>query len=160
VIAVHRLAQDLGAANEKFREPISYHRVSGRIGEFRLLNQRILVVEDEPLIRLGVISMLEDAGHDAAEAANADEAVRVLEKHPEIELVMTDIDMPGSMDGIKLSHYIRKRWPPVQLIIISGKVTPKPDELPPDAKFISKPYQEPHLLRVIGQMIGSGNDRH
>ncbi len=114
---------------------------------------KVLVVEDEPLIRLGLASAIEEAGYDVAEAANANEAIRVLEQD-RVQLVLTDVDMPGGMDGIRLAHYVRDRWPPVQLIVISGKVGVKPGELPAGAQFVSKPYQEPQLLGLVQSMIG------
>lgn len=115
---------------------------------------KVLVVEDEPLIRLGLASVIEEAGYDVAEAANASEAIRVLEHDRMVQLVLTDVDMPGGMDGIRLAHYVRDRWPPVQLIVISGKVGVKPGELPSGARFVSKPYQEPQLLGLVQAMIG------
>jgi CheY-like chemotaxis protein len=114
---------------------------------------KVLVVEDEPLIRLGLASAIEEAGYDVAEAANASEAIRLLERD-RVELVLTDVDMPGGMDGIQLAHYVRDRWPPVRLIVISGKVGVKPGELPAGARFMSKPYQEPQLLGLVQSMIG------
>jgi len=114
---------------------------------------KVLVVEDEPLIRLGLASAIEEAGYEVAEAANARDAIRVLE-HDRVQLLLTDVDMPGGMDGIRLAHYVRDRWPPVQLIVISGKVGVKPGELPPGARFVSKPYQEPQLLGLVQAMIG------
>ena len=114
---------------------------------------KILVVEDEPLIRLGLASVIEDAGYEVVEAASADEAIRRLEANREIGLVLTDVDMPGSMDGIQLANYVRGRWPPIRLIVISGKVGVKPGELPHGARFMSKPYQEPALMRLVETML-------
>lgn len=114
---------------------------------------KILVVEDEPLIRLGLASVIEDAGYEVVEAASADEAIRRLEANREIRLVLTDVDMPGSMDGIQLANYVRGRWPPIRLIVISGKVGVKPGELPPGARFMSKPYQEPALMQLVDTML-------
>ena len=113
----------------------------------------VLVVEDEPLIRLGLASAIEEAGYEVAEAANASEAILVLESARGVRLVLTDVDMPGGMDGIRLAHYVRDRWSPVQLIVISGKVGVRPGELPPGARFVSKPYQEPQLLGLVQAMI-------
>ena len=115
----------------------------------------VLVVEDEPLIRLGIVSMLEDRGFVVVEAANADEAIRKLQSQPEIAIVLTDVDMPGTMDGVKLAHYVHNRWPPIRLIVISGKVQPGMDELPEGARFVSKPYEEMHLLGLIGELTGN-----
>ena len=117
---------------------------------------KILVVEDEPLIRLGLASVIEEAGYDVLEAVNADEAVRQLEKHDDVSLVLTDVDMPGSMDGIKLAHYVRGKWPPIQLVVISGKVGVRPGELPSGARIVSKPYQEPALIHLVRSMVGAG----
>jgi CheY-like chemotaxis protein len=117
---------------------------------------KILVVEDEPLIRLGLVSAVEDAGYAVVEAANADDAIRRIAAEGDIRLVVTDVDMPGSMDGIRLAHYVRGRWPPIQLLVISGKVGVVPGQLPAGVRFMSKPYQEPHLLNVIETLMSSG----
>jgi CheY-like chemotaxis protein len=74
----------------------------------------VLIVEDEALIRMDTASLIEDAGFKVHEAGNADEAIRILELHDEIRLIFTDVNMPGSMDGLKLAHYVRGRWPPVK----------------------------------------------
>jgi two-component system, response regulator PdtaR len=98
----------------------------------------VLVVEDEPLIRLMVIEELESAGFEVTEAGNADQVIAVLEARHDIRLVFTDIDMPGSMDGLKLAAAVRDRWPPVHIIMTTGKA--RPLEIPPNALFIPKPY--------------------
>jgi CheY-like chemotaxis protein len=81
----------------------------------------VLVVEDSAIIRMGAVDLVQSAGYEVLEASNADEAIRILESRADIDLVFTDVQMPGTMDGIKLSHYIRNRWPPVKLIVASGK---------------------------------------
>ncbi len=98
----------------------------------------VLVVEDDTLIRLEVIEELESAGFSIIEAGNADQAIAVLEARQDIHLVFTDIDMPGSMDGLKLAAAVRDRWPPIHIIITTGKTRPK--EIPANALFIPKPY--------------------
>ena len=98
----------------------------------------VLVVEDEPLIRDFVRCELEDAGFIVLEAANADRAVAILEARNDIRLVFTDVDMPGSMDGAKLAAAVRDRWPPIHIIITSGKS--RPLQIPENAVFIPKPY--------------------
>jgi CheY-like chemotaxis protein len=118
---------------------------------------KVLVVEDEPIIRLGMVSSIEDAGYAVIEAASADEAISRLLEDNEVGVVVTDVDMPGSMDGIRLAHYVRNRWPPIQLLVISGKVGVKPGELPAGARFMSKPYQEPQLINTIDTLAGVGN---
>ena len=115
----------------------------------------ILVVEDEPLIRLGVVGMLEDAGYEALEASNANDAIRKLQARDDIGLVITDIDMPGGMDGVQLAHYVKRQWPPIQLIVVSGKLAPKQSDLPAGTPFFAKPYQEWRLLNTIKDLAGS-----
>jgi CheY-like chemotaxis protein len=98
----------------------------------------VLVVEDEVLIRDFVSEELTDAGFEVIQVGNADEAIAVLEARQDIHLVFTDIDMPGSMDGLKLAVAVRDRWPPVHIIITTGKA--RPMSIPANALFIPKPY--------------------
>jgi CheY-like chemotaxis protein len=100
----------------------------------------VLVVEDEPLIRMGIVGELEDAGFEVLEAANADDAILLLEAHPRIGFLFTDINMPGSMDGLKLAAAVSNRWPPVKIIITTGKGKVLPEYLPPGSRFLGKPY--------------------
>lgn len=95
----------------------------------------VLVVEDDPLVLLSAVAMIEDAGYDVLEAANADEAIALLEDHPQIRVVFTDIEMPGSMDGLKLAAYVRDRWPPVAIIVTSGRILPGEGLLPAGRRF-------------------------
>lgn len=100
----------------------------------------ILVVEDEYLIRMNSADMIRDFGFDVIEATDADEAVSLLESIPDITVVFTDIQMPGSMDGLLLAAVVHDRWPPVALLITSGKVRPAMDDMPAGARFLPKPY--------------------
>ena len=100
----------------------------------------VLVVEDELLTRMDALDFIGQAGFKVFEASSADEAIRMLELHSEIRIVFTDIQMPGSMDGLKLAHYIRRRWPPVLLIVTSGQMTPGADDMPVGSVFVGKPY--------------------
>ena len=101
----------------------------------------VLIVDDEPLIRMDLADMVEESGYGVLEAADADEAIRLLEAHPAIRILVTDIEMPGSMDGLKLAAAVRERWPPVAIIVTSGRVRPGADELPSEAVFLGKPYR-------------------
>src|SRR5580698_27869 len=103
-------------------------------------NAVVLVVEDEALIRMSAVLMVEDAGYTAVEACNADEAIGILESRADIRAVFTDINMTGSMDGWKLAHAIRGRWPPIHLIVTSGLSVPNRDQMPLRGRFIAKPY--------------------
>lgn len=113
---------------------------------------KILIVDDEPLIRLGLASLVEEWGYEALEAGNAAGAVVWLERDSGIELVITDVDMPGSMDGVDLARLVARRWPPVRLIVCSGKVALESAELPTGARFISKPFSDDLLLSAIQEM--------
>ena len=115
----------------------------------------VLIVEDEPLIRLGAVYQLEDAGFEVYEAGSADAAIALLEVHKEICLIFTDVDMPGSMDGLKLAHYVRGRWPPVKIIVTSGHVKVPEESLPSGALFMPKPYDSAVITHKIREMIAA-----
>lgn len=114
----------------------------------------VLVVEDEFLVRIAAVDLVEDAGFRALEAGTADEAIAILEQRQDIRLVFSDVDMPGSMDGIKLAHYIRNRWPPIFLLLTSGKAVVEEAQLPVGARFFSKPYESPAITKTIASMLG------
>ena len=114
----------------------------------------VLVVEDEPLLRMLAVDMVEDAGFEPVEAADASEAVRILESRPDIRIVFTDIDMPRGLDGLKLAACIRDRWPPIQIIVTSGKITPATADLPTGAVFFSKPYRTARVVETMRRMAG------
>ena len=98
-------------------------------------------------MRGGLRAELEDAGHEVVVAGNTDAAIAILETRADIHLVFTDIDMPGSMDGLELAAYVRDRWPPVHIIITTGKN--KPLEIPANALFIPKPYLGQTIVDAI-----------
>lgn len=100
----------------------------------------ILVVEDEALIRMHSAEMIRDLGFEVIEAVDADEAVSLLESIAGIKVIFTDIQMPGAMNGLRLAAVVRDRWPPVAILITSGKVRPPTADMPIGARFISKPY--------------------
>ena len=107
----------------------------------------ILVVEDESLINLMASEELQRAGHVVISAYNAAEAITILEGRNDIRLIFTDIDMPGSMDGLMLSAAVRDRWPPIRIIITSGK---HPEAaMPEGAHFLPKPYRIDRLCRAV-----------
>lgn len=115
----------------------------------------VLVVEDEPLLRILAVEAVEEAGFVAIEARDADEAVAVLESRSDISLLFTDIDMPGSMDGVKLAHAVRGRWPPIKILVVSGKVRLWPFELPSSSRFVGKPYRAAAMVEELRSLIGS-----
>jgi CheY-like chemotaxis protein len=112
----------------------------------------VLVVEDDSLLRMDAVEMIEEAGFTAYEAANADEAIKILESRPDINVIFTDIDMPGSMNGIKLAQAVRGRWPPIKIIVTSGKFTLRHGDLPDGGKFIPKPYSFANVANTIREM--------
>jgi CheY-like chemotaxis protein len=100
----------------------------------------ILIVEDELLIRLNAVEMIEEAGFEVVEATSADEAIAILEARPDIRVLFTDIQMPGSMDGLKLAAAVRGRWPPIKIIATSGNYPFREGDLPSGGVFLPKPY--------------------
>jgi len=113
----------------------------------------VLVVEDESLIRMDIVDCLEEAGFLIAEASNADEAINILQSRADIRLVFTDIHMPGSMDGLKLAAFVRKRWHPIKIIVTSGHTEVAEDEVPFGARFFRKPYNRPEVAQAVREMI-------
>ena len=113
----------------------------------------ILVVEDEAIIRMGAVQMLEDAGFTVVEAGNAHDAVSILEDRKDVCAIFTDINMPGTMDGMRLARMVRDRWPPIHLIVTSGLIFPSDDDLPPGGKFIRKPYDPGHVLATLRELL-------
>ena len=113
---------------------------------------RVLVVEDETFTRMDVVETLRAVGFDILEATNADEAIEMLERDSDIRLIFTDIDMPGSMNGLKLAAAVRDRWPPIRIIVTSGHFKVQAGDLPADARFISKPYQPTQIFSAIREL--------
>jgi len=116
----------------------------------------ILVVEDTALIRMSAIDIVLLAGYEALEAEDADEAIRILESRDDIDLVFTDVQMPGTMDGVKLSHYIRDRWPPVKLIVASGMAILEESNLPTGSRFFTKPYNDSAIADAMAGLLANG----
>ncbi|TAY51075.1 response regulator [Rhizobium leguminosarum] len=117
----------------------------------------VLVVEDSTIIRMSAVDLVLSAGYEALEACDADEAIRILESRNDIDLVFTDVQMPGTMDGIKLSHYIRDRWPPVRLIVASGAAILKESDLPTGSRAFSKPYDNLAITDAMAHLLSIGN---
>ena len=114
----------------------------------------VLVVEDEMLLRMRAVDMVEDAGFTSVEAVNADEAVAILESRSDIALLLTDIQMPGSMDGLKLAHAVHERWPPIRIILVSGQLRLASIDIPADSRFFGKPLEAKEIIAEMQDMIG------
>jgi len=115
----------------------------------------VLVVEDEPLLRILAVEVVGEAGFTAIEASDADEAVILLESRTDIALVFTDINMPGRMDGLKLAHAVRDRWPPIKILVVSGRQQLQSSDLPSNSCFVGKPYVASALVEELRSMVGS-----
>ena len=109
----------------------------------------VLIVEDEPMVRLCAVETIEEAGFEVIEAANADEAIRILESRRDIRVVFTDVHMPGSMDGLKLAHAVRDRWPPIKIIVTSGRERVAVQDLPAGGRFFAKPYDPGEIKETL-----------
>ena len=125
---------------------------SGSVGT----STNVLVVEDEMVLRLRAVDIVEDAGFTAVEAVNADEALAILESRSDISLLFSDIQMPGSMDGLKLAHAVHDRWPAIKIILVSGLVKVSDADKPTDSRFFGKPLEVKQMIAELQEMIGAG----
>jgi CheY-like chemotaxis protein len=116
-------------------------------------SRRILIVEDEMIVRLIGSDMLTDAGYEVVEAATADEALRILDRHGEVEVLFTDIRMPGSMDGLQLARVVHERWPATKILITSGDTFPPPSAIADNGRFIPKPYNTEVLRHEVDTLL-------
>jgi len=114
----------------------------------------VLVVEDEMILRMRAVNIVEDAGFCPVEAVNADEAISILESRSDISLLFTDIQMPGSIDGLKLAHAVHERWPSIKIILVSGQV--KPSDAPENSRFFGKPLGVEQIIAELQGMVGKG----
>jgi DNA-binding response OmpR family regulator len=117
------------------------------------MRSKVLIVEDEPLLRMLTIELVEEAGFEALEAEDADAAMALLEMTPGIDAMITDIDMPGSMNGLRLAAVVRDRWPPVAIIVVSGKQRPAASELPANSLFLQKPFDMGTMTEQLRTMM-------
>ena len=116
----------------------------------------VLVVEDEFLLRMDAVDMIAAAGFEVVEAGNADEAIEILESRRDITVVFTDIQMPGSMDGLKLALAVRGRWPPIKIVATSGRDNLGETDLPEGGRFLPKPYGPIEITGVLRELTVGG----
>jgi two-component system, response regulator PdtaR len=114
----------------------------------------VLIVEDEFLIRMDAADMIRAAGFDVVEAENADEAILILETRFDITVVFTDLQMPGSMDGLKLAAAVRDRWPPIKIVATSGLTNVGKEDLPSGSWFLPKPYSASQVVGTLQELTG------
>jgi CheY-like chemotaxis protein len=112
----------------------------------------VLVVDDEPLVRILTVQVLEEAGFRVEEAGNSEEALSQLDGH-QIAALVTDIDMPGSLDGCELAWRVRALCPAAAILVISGVAVPRPGELPPNVRFLTKPFDPKRLVRELDKAL-------
>ncbi|MCK1319641.1 response regulator [Bradyrhizobium sp. 171] len=115
----------------------------------------VLVVEDEPLLMMVAVEIIAELGFEVIEAQHADEAIAIMEKRSDVHVVFSDVHMPGSMDGLKLAHYVRRRWPPVKILTTSGKARFAVEELPSGGRFMPKPYTPAELGTALREIIAA-----
>lgn len=109
----------------------------------------VLVVEDEFLIRMNTVEMVEEAGYSVLEATNADEALGILERRGDIQIVFTDINMPGSMNGVELAEMVAENWPQIHVVLTSGRLILRDEDLPANDRFILKPFDTGQIASVL-----------
>jgi len=109
----------------------------------------VLLVEDEPLIRLFISELLEEADFKVVEAANAQEAQVILEAGLPVNVLLTDVDMPGGCNGFELAHRVHESWPEIEILIMSGRQWPGQGDLPPGAAFLAKPCPNEAIISHV-----------
>lgn len=115
-------------------------------------NAIVLIVEDEPIQRMALQDLIEEGGFDVVEAWDAASAIQVLETRTDIRLVVTDVEMPGSLDGMKLAAAVRDRWPPIEIVLVSAQPAPDVEILPVRVEFIPKPIAGDDLLAILTRL--------
>lgn len=114
----------------------------------------VLIVEDELLLRMDAADAVKAAGFEVIEATNADQAIEILEARQDITVVFTDIQMPGSMDGLKLARAVRGRWPPIKIVATSGHHHVGDTDLPEGGRFLPKPYSPTQVTGLLRELVG------
>jgi CheY-like chemotaxis protein len=121
-----------------------------------MASTNVLVVEDEMVLRMRAVDIVEDAGFTAVEAVSADEALAILESRSDISLLFSDIQMPGSIDGLKLAYAVHDRWPSIKIILVSGQVNLTDTDKPPESRFFGKPLEVQQMIAALQGMVGAG----
>src|SRR5512141_808736 len=141
------------AGNENnIRGLMPIRRGVGRMGLVESKRPVVLVVEDEFLLRMDAVDMIGNAGFEVVEAANADQAIEILEARRDITVVFTDIQMPGSMDGLRLARAVRGRWPPIKIVATSGHSNVRQADLPDGGRFLRKPYSPVQITGLLREL--------
>ena len=113
-----------------------------------------IVVDDDPLILMGTSDILGDAGFRVHESLSADEAVELLNIHWESTvLLFSDVDMPGSMNGVGLARHVAEHWPKIDIVIASGHILPEEGDMPAKATFIAKPFNHRMVVDHLNEIL-------
>jgi len=120
------------------------------------LSATVLIVENEAIIRIELAAQLVDMGLRVLVACDADEAITLLDAHGEISLLLTDVLMPGSMDGVRLAHHVRDRWPPIKIVAMSGRPGLGVGDLPSGSTFFPKPYSAATVGQAVALLLKGG----
>jgi CheY-like chemotaxis protein len=112
----------------------------------------VLLVEDEPLVRMLAAEVLAEAGFRVVEAANADEALTLLQARPDVLVMISDVEMPGEMNGFALARAVRERASGVGIVVTSGRVAPQPGDMPANCLFLAKPHPLPVLVQKASEL--------
>jgi CheY-like chemotaxis protein len=116
----------------------------------------VLIAEDEELVRLVIAEALRDEGFEVMEAEHAEAAVATLTDHASrINVLFTDIQMPGTMDGVALAHHASTHWPWIGLLVTSARPRPSRSALPAKCRFLAKPYEHHHVVRHIRELAAT-----
>lgn len=115
----------------------------------------VLIIEDEPVLRIDVIDMVELAGFEPVEATDTTHAIRILETRPDIRIVYMDLDMPKGIKGIEVAAAIRDRWPPIEIVLTAAFFTRKDVTLPARAEFYPKPYARDQIVAALRRLGGT-----
>lgn len=125
----------------------------GSMGQAEHSTRRpVLIIEDEPVLRIEAIDMVEDAGFEAVEAMSVEDAIRILKKRPDIRVVYMDLDMPKGVKGIEIAAAIRDRWPPIEIILTAASFAKADLDLPVRSEFYSKPIQHGEIIAAMRRM--------
>lgn len=113
----------------------------------------VLVVEDEVLVRMLITDTLTARGFAVFEASSAEEAMPILSARPDIQVMFADINMPGSLDGLQLARAAADLRPELRIMITSGQIDPEASDLPPNARFLPKPFSSQGLIWAIDEVL-------
>jgi DNA-binding NtrC family response regulator len=119
--------------------------------------QLVLVVEDDQLLKSLTTAIVEEAGFVVLSADNADEALLILASRSDIAILLTDVNMPGTLDGLQLAHVVSKRWPQIKIVVVSGRGGLSAAQMPAGGLFFPKPYQAEAMISAFESLIDGGN---